>query len=369
MGRYLPGYKDGGPVRSTKNLIDLLGNEYDIRVACYDRDAGDSRRYPGIRINSWNKVGNGLVYYVPEKGFTNKIILDLAKQVDIIYIWGCFDVYARKVLLLKRFGFIKNKVVVAGMGLFSPMAFRMKYIKKKAAVTVFNVAGIFKNVYWSVTSEREKSEILQQVWAKDNAFFIAEDLSRKVDGKHIVKKKREGHLDVVWISRIAPKKNLLMAIQILERCLSQINFSIYGPVFDEKYWNSCQAKLKMLPPNICWEYKGSVDSEQVVETLKHYHVFLFPTLGENYGHVIQEALSAGCPCILSDQTPWQDLEENNAGYVIPIKKVDEFISVVEKYAELDQKEYDRCCNDALNYAIRKSNLKVKNTGYRDIFKL
>lgn len=30
MGRYLPGYKDGGPVRTIKNLTDILGNEYDI---------------------------------------------------------------------------------------------------------------------------------------------------------------------------------------------------------------------------------------------------------------------------------------------------------------------------------------------------
>ncbi len=53
------------------------------------------------------------------------------------------------------------------------------------------------------------------------------------------------------------------------------------------------------------------------------------------GTLFRRRFQQDVPCILSDQTPWQDLEENNAGYVIPIKKVDEFISVVEKYAELD----------------------------------
>ena len=32
MGRYLPGYKDGGPVRSIKNLVDYLGDEYNFKI-------------------------------------------------------------------------------------------------------------------------------------------------------------------------------------------------------------------------------------------------------------------------------------------------------------------------------------------------
>ena len=39
-GRYLPGYKDGGPVRSIKNLTDRLGEKYDFRILTVDRDHG-----------------------------------------------------------------------------------------------------------------------------------------------------------------------------------------------------------------------------------------------------------------------------------------------------------------------------------------
>ena len=38
MGRYLPGYKDGGPVRSIKNLTDFLGKEYNFKILTCDRD-------------------------------------------------------------------------------------------------------------------------------------------------------------------------------------------------------------------------------------------------------------------------------------------------------------------------------------------
>lgn len=367
MGRYLPGYKEGGPVRSTKNLVDQLGNEYDIRVACYDRDSGDKEQYSNIKLFEWNNVGNGLVYYVPEKGFTIRVILDLAKQVDIIYMWGCLNTYTIKILALKRIGIAKNKVVVASMGLFSPKAFRIKYLKKKIVVSMMNFMGFFRNVYWSVTSEMEKNELQQQVWAKDEKIYIAEDLPRIVNSEAIKKAKNPAELKVVWISRIAPKKNLSKAIEILEKCKASIEFTIYGPIFDEEYWKLCQNKLSNLPPNIKWEWKGNLDSEKVVETLKGYHVFLFPTLGENFGHVIQEALSAGCPCIISDQTPWQDLYEKNAGYVGALDNINGFVQELEKYAAMNQSEYDFYCNSALDYVVQKSQESIKNTGYRKIF--
>lgn len=367
MGRYLPGYKDGGPVRSTKNLIDQLGKEYDIRVACYDRDAGDTEQYPNIKLYDWNQVGNGLVYYVPELGFTDEILIDLAEQVDILYLWGCFNLYSRKILFLKRIGKIKKPVVIAGMGLFSPMAFKMKYRKKKIFTTLLNITGMFKDVYWSATSEMEVKEIKRQIWVKDRQFYIAEDLPRKVDSDSINKIKQVGSLNIVWISRIAPKKNLLAAIRILKNVTANVSFTIYGPIYDNEYWDECKVELQTLPKNIKWNYCGNVESEMVVEVLKKHQVFLFPTFGENYGHVIQEALSAGCPCILSDQTPWQDLRERKVGYVIPLDEENEYVNAIEEYASMDQRKWDENVRCALQYAIDNSNMKVETTGYRKIF--
>ena len=77
--------------------------------------------------------------------------------------------------------------------------------------------GMFKNIYWSATSEMEISEIKHQIKATDKQFFIAEDLPRKVSGTSIEKEKKAGNLKVVWISRIAPKKNLKYAIEILKK--------------------------------------------------------------------------------------------------------------------------------------------------------
>lgn len=366
MGRYLPGYKDGGPVRSIKNLTDFLGDEYNFKILTCDRDHGDDKPYPNIKANGWNRVGKADVYYVLPKGFKMSVIKKFATEADLIYVCGCFNDYAVNTLILNRLGQIKKPVVVASMGLFSPMEFRLKYKKKKLFTTVFNLTGMFKNIYWSATSELEISEIKQQIKARDEQFFIAEDLPRIVDPTPIHKVKGDT-LEVVWISRIAPKKNLKGAIQILQQVKGKVHFAIFGPIHIEDYWQECKEELKKLPANITWNYKGNAESEKVVETLKPYHVFLFPTLGENYGHVIQEALSAGCTCILSDQTPWKDLEENGVGFVFPISEADSFRRAIEKYSLMDETEINAAADKALEYAIRKSNGKVANTEYRNIF--
>lgn len=366
MGRYLPGYKDGGPVRSIKNLVDFLGEEYNFMILTCDRDHGDNNPYSNIKVNSWNKVGNAKVYYVPPKGFTFSVINRLAKQSDLLYVCGCFSDYAINTLVLKRLGLISPPVVVASMGLFSPMGFKLKYKKKKFFTTMFNITGMFKNIYWSATSSMEIKEINQQVKIFNN-YFIAEDLPRKVRNVPVLKNKETKKLKVVWISRIAPNKNLIGTIQILQRVKSDIDFTIYGPIQAEKYWDECQYELKKLPQNVTWNYAGDIESEEVIDTLKNYHLFLFPTLGENYGHVIHEALSAGCVVALSDQTPWQDLEKFGVGHVYPLDSIEKFVCVVERYAAMSNKDFQIVADKALAYAIENSNEKVKYTGYRTIF--
>ena len=369
MGRYLPGYKDGGPVRSIKNLTDYLGDEYDFHIVTTDRDHGDEEPYYNIIPNQWNKVGKANVFYVKPGGFSFTLLKIMANESDLIYICGCFNDYAIKVMILNRLRLIKKTIVVAPMGLFSPKEFRLKYAKKKAFIIVWNWLGLFKTLYWSATSQLEINDVRSQINIPRDRFFVAEDLPRKVTSEKITKVKDVGKLTVAWISRIAPKKNLLGAIEILNHVHAEINFNIYGPIQEEKYWKICKKALINLPKNVKWEYKGVVESEYVVEELKANHIFLFPTLGENYGHVIQEALSAGCPCLLSDQTPWLDVQEAGAGYVFSLDAVDQYADAIENYAQKNTEQWNDIVQKVHNYVEIKSNYKAQAIGYRKIFKL
>ncbi|UUZ68378.1 glycosyltransferase [Polaromonas sp. P2-4] len=116
-------------------------------------------------------------------------------------------------------------------------------------------------------------------------------------------------LRVCFLSRIAPMKNLDYALRVLAQVREPVRFSIYGPQEDVAYWLECQRLIDALPANIAVEVRGSVEHQHVATALTQHDLFFLPTRGENFGHVIHEALRAGMPVLISDQTPWRHLEQ------------------------------------------------------------
>jgi hypothetical protein len=60
-------------------------------------------------------------------------------------------------------------------------------------------------------------------------------------------------------------------------------------------------------------------------------------------------MSAGCPVILSDRTPWRDLERCGAGWAIPLENRHAFIRVIERCIEMSQAEYEELSRGVLKY--------------------
>jgi len=365
-GKYLPGFKDGGPVRTLINITECLGDEYDFKIITGDRDHGDTEPYPNITYDAPNRVGKADVWYLPPKGFTFKKIKQLTKDVDVIYCFGPYDGYSCKSMILKRFGKIKQPLVIASMGTFSKGALGIKSFKKKLFFRVCKFFGLFKRVVWSVTSKIEEQDVKRVVG--DNAkCYIAEDLPRKIPEYNAIKE--EGPLRIIFLSRICEKKNLLYAIKVLNKIQEKVVFDIYGPKEDNDYWQKCEKTLKELPKNITWNYKGLVDTVTVIDVFAEYDVFIFPTLGENYGHVIFESLAGGCIPIISDQTPWLDLENKNSGYVIPLKNESKFIEIINTLSQISMEEKKEMAQNAVDYARQKYIDSINETGYRIVFGL
>ena len=68
-------------------------------------------------------------------------------------------------------------------------------------------------------------------------------------------------------------------------------------------------------------------------------MFLFPTITENFGHVISEAMSSGCPVIISNNTPWSWINEKKCGYALPLEDGDAYLKALYSIKEMDKDNY------------------------------
>lgn len=127
-------------------------------------------------------------------------------------------------------------------------------------------------------------------------------------------------------------KNLDFALQALARAKTDLVFTIFGPKSDPNYWSKCESIISTLPTHIRVSYAGELLPGNVRVTLSKHDLFLFPTRGENYGHVIHEALGAGLPVLISDQTPWSDVAERKVGWAHSLTDIDAFASSIDEFA-------------------------------------
>ena len=83
-------------------------------------------------------------------------------------------------------------------------------------------------------------------------------------------------------------------------------------------------------------------------------MYFLPTHGENFGHSIVEALSAGKPIIISNSTPWRDLRMQNIGWDIPLENEGQFRKVIEYSATMNNLQYQRMVDAVERYMDAKA---------------
>ena len=338
VGHYLPGYKAGGIVRTIINTVDHLCEEFEFRVVTSDRDLADAEPYPGVVLGEWQKVGNALVYYVPASGHTLKAITALVQSVPgaVLYLNSFFDPFTVKVLFAVRTGAIRGRrVIVAPRGEFAWASLGQKYPKKLAFMLCARLFGLYRGVIWHASSRFEGDDIVKVMKVDPATIQVAFDFALKqqapVEGM-VAEGGGDDHgrLRMVFLSRVAREKNLDYALRILRDVRAEVLFEIYGPTADAAYWAECQAIMAELPPNVEVRYRGAAAADTVMEVFSHYDLFLFPTGGEAYGHVIVEALLAGTQLLVSRETPWRDLEPDGLGWDVGLEHPEQFVATIEQ---------------------------------------
>jgi len=364
---YLPAVKSGGTVRSTSALVNGLKKQFDISIITSDRDLGANEPYVDIKFNRWLKLGGVNIIYLSKLN-VRYIDKSIQKQCpDIIYLNSFFDITTQIVMLLKLRRKIKSKLILAPRGELAKGALSIKSSKKKAYLFLYKLFNLSKGIIFHATS-KEDAEDIKLLFPK-NKIEIIQNPKEENDETYSLKKKEVGNIKMVFISRIAPVKNLLYALKILSDNSFEglIEFDIYGPDEDKNYWEKCKELIVHLPSNVIVQYKGFVNPKDISTTLSHYHSFFLPTKGENFGHAIVEAMQVGLIPLISDKTPWINLENQKAGYSLSLENKDAFVIAIKEMLSLSNDAFVEQSNNIKKYIGEKIDNKKTLEEYRILF--
>jgi len=359
---FLPAFRAGGPVQSIANLVKEFREEVEYYIFCGDTDLNGAE-LGNIETNKWTRFNEQtLVWYAgPEK-----ISDTLVKQVevlkpDLLFIIGLFSWHYNMVPMMFCKGTTK---ILSTRGMLHPGALSQKKWKKKIYLQLFRLFEYHYKVSFHATDE-EEANYIHSYFGKPAHVFIAGNFPNKVSLLPVIQKEA-GKLKLISVALISPMKNILWVLQALEKSTGNIQYDIYGPIKDEDYYDLCKQQIKKLQGSISVIFHKEIEPSKIKDVLANAHVFVLPSKSENFGHAVFEALSAGRPVITSNNTPWNHLNESNAGINVSIENDIELADAIGFFASMDQDEMEKWSEGAYNYSERAVDVEKIKGEYREM---
>lgn len=358
---YFPAQNYGGPPVSISNIVNLLHEKHEFYIVTSDHDLKSSERLEGIK-SGWNTVSHAHVLYLSDDQHNKKEYERILNELkpDLVYLNTLFNacIVLPFLYLSKKYHI---KVLLAPRGEVNNGALDAKY---KKIPYIWFVKSLFPSIYFQSTCD-EESDCIKKYLCKDSRRIVELKNIPTFPEKEIKHLRDKNFLKIVFISRISPKKNLDFALECLNEIKDkQILFDIYGPVEDKEYWNRCMRISENTKSNLTINYKGRIKHDDIFNVFSCYDLFFFPTMSENYGHVIAEALFSGVPVLISDQTPWTDVNKNGAGAALELSNRKGFVEFIEKL-DPTSKEMEDMSTNARRYVMEKSNIESLRKEYME----
>jgi glycosyltransferase involved in cell wall biosynthesis len=311
-------------------------------VLTSDRDLGATAPL-SVASNEWVSRGSALVYYMSTNRLS-RLLRGFAalrrKKPTVLYFNSFFSpLFSVLPQLISRAFFPEASLrLLAPRGEFSVGALAIKSRKKRLFIRLYKALRWHRGLVWHASSSWEAEDI-RRVWGQKAVVLVREnETSLPKSAAAPMRQDKSSTLRAFFFGRIVPKKGLLVVLEALKSATGLIDLDIYGDEEDAGYARACCQAAARVSPSVTVRFMGAVLPVDVPACFASYDVMLMPTAGENFGHVIAEALSASCPVICADTTPWTSLLKAGAGRVVRSSAASDWTDAVDSYAALSVEE-------------------------------
>ena len=336
-GHYLPGYKAGGILRTVVNMVANLSDKMNLSIITRDRDHGEKAPYKSTKVNTWTKYKGDKIFYFSKSKMN---IFSIAKffnsnKKKLFFFNSFFEkftVYYFIAFFFTPFFKDRKKIFLAPRGEFLDGCLNINKNKKLLYLRFFKLAYEPEKVHWIFSDGYEFNDFKEKFPIQIKMYSLLKDIPSiyPLNLSSDLKEEKVEKLKLVYIARISPEKNVDLAIEIVQNTKRSIEFDIYGPISDMRYWEKCLNMITNNTPNKI-KYCGELLPSEVTNTFSKYDIFLYPTGGDNYGHTIVESLSQGTPVLISENSPWNNLQKKGWGWNIPLLNLSDYSQVLEEF--------------------------------------
>ena len=301
-----------------------------------------------------------IIIHKKSKIYSNKNNLEKAiKNCDIVHIFGGWTFFYIKTSLLAHR--LKKKIIIHPMGFYEPWSLSQKKIKKTLAWHLYQKKFLRKADIVHCASKNEELN-LKKLDLKIKTVVLPFGINKKDIKKKYIQKINKR---CIFLSRLHKKKGLDILIKAWAE-LKNKHWSLdivgYG---DQKYYKN---KIKNSDINNIKFLKPISNTRKKNKLLDNYDFLVLPTLNENFGIVILESLSRGLPVLTTNETPWGDIQNKNAGWVINYSQI-ELKLALNQIFNTKKKQFFLKKKNAIKIANNFSKEKLANQYYKVYKKL
>lgn len=201
---------------------------------------------------------------------------------------------------------------------------------------VENAACIF------VTSEQERDSI-RLLGAKTPIAIIPNGIELDAFPKEVVHNHDDKKV-MLFLSRVNPIKGIEYLIdaweKLPEHLLSEWELHIAGNSDPKDYIHTLKLKVQSKNLQDCIRFLGPINGESKMRKYQDSNIFILPTLNENFGNVVAEAMMCECPVITTTNAPWRCLTDYNCGWWINLSIENLVKSMTEAMSLSDDERHE-----------------------------
>ena len=211
--------------------------------------------------------------------------------------------------------------------------FRNSITKKLMELSIFNCEFLLVNSYFAKEQIAEKLKLnrnkIKVVYLGIGENFFSSENSKNFIDNYDYKEKY-----ILSVLSCVKYHNILNLLKAYRDLIKEINFKIKFllviQILDKKYYNELNTFIKLNFHNNEVIIKKNIESKYLVNLYKNSQLYIFTSYSEVFGFTSLEAMSQGCPVLISSTSALPEINNNAADYFDP----DNIVEIKEKIKKI-----------------------------------